>query len=67
MWGKLVGSEAGYDGGRHSTVMTSYVDVLAARGLVRTDLATPELTYAFQSVFEGLHLRRTDSRFNGYA
>jgi len=33
--------------------MASYVDVLAARGLVRTDLATPELTYAFQSVFEG--------------
>ena len=53
MWGKLLGSEAGYDGDRHNIVMASYVDVLAARGLVRTDLATPELTYAFQSVFEG--------------
>ncbi len=53
MWGKLVGSEAGYDGGRHNAVMTSYIGVLVARGLVRADLATPELTYAFQSVFEG--------------
>lgn len=53
MWGRLVGSEAGYDGGRHNAVMASYVDVLAARGLVRADLAGPELTYAFQSVFEG--------------
>ena len=60
MWGKLVGSEAGYDGGRHNTVIASYVDVLAARGLVRTDLATPELTYAFQSVFEGfIYAERT--------
>ncbi|MGN9812845.1 hypothetical protein ACTMSW_26270 [Micromonospora sp. BQ11] len=53
IWGKLVGSEAGYDGGRHNAMMASYMDVLAARGLVRADLATPELTYAFQSVFEG--------------
>ena len=53
MWGKLVGSEAGYDGGRHNAVMASYMDVLAARGLVREDLTPPELTYAFQSVFEG--------------
>ncbi|SCL36055.1 transcriptional regulator, TetR family [Micromonospora rhizosphaerae] len=60
MWGKLVGSEAGYDGGRHNRVMASYVDVLAARRLVRTDLATPELTYAFQSVFEGfIYAERT--------
>jgi AcrR family transcriptional regulator len=53
MWGKLVGSEAGYDGGRHNAVMASYVDVLAARGLVRADLTTQQLSYAFQSVFEG--------------
>jgi AcrR family transcriptional regulator len=53
MWGKLVGSEAGYDGDRHNAVIASYVDVLAARDLVRADLARPELTYAFQSVFEG--------------
>lgn len=60
MWGKLVGSEAGYDSGRHNAVMASYVDVLAARGLVRADLATPELTYAFQSVFEGfMYAERT--------
>ncbi len=60
MWGKLVGSEAGYDGGRHNAAMASYVDVLTARGLVRTDLATPDLTYAFQSVFEGfIYAERT--------
>jgi hypothetical protein len=60
MWGKLVGSEAGYDGGRHTTVMASYIDVLAARGLVRTDLTMPELTYAFQSVFDGfIYAERT--------
>jgi AcrR family transcriptional regulator len=60
MWGKLIGSEAGYDGGRHNAVMASYVDVLAERGLVRADLATPELTYAFQSVFEGfMYAERT--------
>lgn len=53
MWGKLVGSETGYDGGRHNAVMASYLGVLAARGLVRADLAVPELTYAFQAVFEG--------------
>ncbi len=53
MWGKLIGSEAGYDGGRHNAVMASYMGVLSARGLVRADLAPPELTYAFQSVFEG--------------
>jgi hypothetical protein len=34
-WGKLIGSEVGYDGGRHDAVMASYMDVLAARGLVR--------------------------------
>jgi AcrR family transcriptional regulator len=60
MWGKLVGSEAGYDGGRHTTVMASYIDVLAARGLVRTDLTMPELTCAFQSVFDGfIYAERT--------
>ncbi|MEU1397641.1 helix-turn-helix domain-containing protein [Micromonospora zamorensis] len=53
MWGKLVGSQTGYDGGRHTTVLESYIDVLASRGLVRADLAPPELTYAFQAVFEG--------------
>jgi hypothetical protein len=53
VWGKLIGSEVGYDGGRHDAVMASYMDLLAARGLVRADLAPPELTYAFQAVFEG--------------
>jgi len=60
MWGKLVGSEAGYDGGRHNAVMASYMDVLAARGLVRADLTTAQLTYAFQSVYEGfIYAERT--------
>ncbi|GIG00265.1 TetR/AcrR family transcriptional regulator [Catellatospora citrea] len=60
MWGKLIGSEAGYDGGRHNAMMTSYVGVLAARHLVRADMTTPELTYAFQSVFEGfIYAERT--------
>jgi hypothetical protein len=60
VWGKLVGSEAGYDGTRHNTVVTSYIDILVARGLVRSDLAAPELTYAFQSVFEGfIYAERT--------
>jgi hypothetical protein len=53
MWGKLTGSEPGHGDDRHDTVLASYLDVLAARGLVRTDLAPPGLTYAFQSVFEG--------------
>lgn len=57
---RRVGSEAGYDGTRHNTMMASYMDALAARGLVRSDLATPELTYAFQSVFEGfIYAERT--------
>ncbi|MEV0426610.1 helix-turn-helix domain-containing protein [Micromonospora sp. NPDC050495] len=60
MWGKLVGSEVDHDGARHHAVMASYLDVLAERGLVRTDLSTPELTYAFQSVFEGfIYAERT--------
>ncbi|MEU8081008.1 helix-turn-helix domain-containing protein [Catellatospora citrea] len=60
MWGKLIGSEAGYDGGRHNAMMASYVGVLAARNLVRADMTTPELTYAFQSVFEGfIYAERT--------
>ncbi|GAA5192270.1 helix-turn-helix domain-containing protein [Rugosimonospora acidiphila] len=60
MWGKLVGSEPGHDGARHDAVMASYIDVLAARGLVRADLAPPELSYAFQSVFEGfIYAERT--------
>jgi AcrR family transcriptional regulator len=53
MWGKLTGSEPGHGDDRHDMVLASYLDVLAARGLVRTDLAPPGLTYAFQSVFEG--------------
>ncbi|WP_230686802.1 TetR/AcrR family transcriptional regulator [Catellatospora vulcania] len=60
MWGKLIGSEAGYDGGRHNAMMASYLGILAARGLVRTDLAVPELTYAFQAVYEGfIYAERT--------
>jgi AcrR family transcriptional regulator len=60
MWGKLADSEPGHDAGPHSTVMASYVDLLAARGLVRADLAPPDLTYAFQAVFEGfIYAERT--------
>jgi AcrR family transcriptional regulator len=53
MWGKLVGAERDLEPPGHEKVAVSYVELLAARGLLRKDMTPGELSYAFQAVFEG--------------